>query len=203
MAKGKKNRGGRKRALSGIEAVMAPTKMQSEISRKQLAIALGVLAGANVAGSLLLEKHVLIPAGIALAVGLIKKNLYWTAAGSGLLLAGAMPLAKPAIATEASATGDEVSGFDFKDFTEKVKERAKNYLANYKEKLYLPASTDAAVSGLNGEGDKVNYFVNPYAKANGQLDMSALDRIQSEVNAGNQMQGDGNAQEFEMSDRNF
>jgi len=155
-----------------------------------------------VAGSLLLEKHVMIPAGLALAVGLIKKNLYWTAAGSGLLLAGAMPLAKSAIATQNPAGGEEVSGFDFKDFTEKVKERAKNYFGNFKEKLYLPKSEEA-VSGLNGEGDKVNYFVNPYTKANGQLDMSALDRIQSELNASNQMQGDGNAQEFEMSDRNF
>lgn len=192
MAKGKKRR--TRKSLNGIEAAIATTKVQGELSGAQLAIGLATLAGANLFGSTVLGKHVLLPALLAGGIGVYKKNLYWTMAGAGILLAGAMPKDK-----EETPAGGEEAGFNFKDFAEKVKERAKNYFSNYADKLYLPAHNDAEVNGLNGD-EKVNYFVNPYSKA-GELDMSALDKVQGDIAAAGQMQG--TTQELEAGERNY
>jgi hypothetical protein len=193
----------RARSLSGIETALAPTEvLQGELEAKQLGMGLLALAGANVVGSILLGKHAIWPAAGALAIGIMKKNLYWTMAGAGLLLAnGYQQTAPPAPAVN----GTEDEGFSLASFTDQAKERAKNYFSSFAEKLYLPKQAEApAVSGMNGGDEGVNYFLNPYSQV-GEVDTTGLDKLQMQIDNMNNA-GASRADvvgEIDASERNF
>ncbi len=190
----------RARSLGGIEAVMAPTRMsQGGLETKQLGMGLLSLAGANVVGSILLGNLAIWPALGAMAIGVWKKNLYWTMAGAGLLLANGYQKKDPAAAA-VSGTDDEMEGFDLATFTGKAKERAKNYFSSFAEKLYLPipAAAENPVNGMNGE-DGVNYYLNPYSQV-GAVDTSDLDKLQMQIDS---MNGTASVGEIDVTERNF
>lgn len=192
--KRRKKRGRRKkRSLSGIESVLAPTKVsQGGIEAGQLGMGLLTLAGANAAGSILLGNHAIWPAVGAMAIGVWKKNLYWTMAGAGLFLANGYQKAVP----QASGTNG-MDGFDLATFAEQAKERAMNYVSTFAEKLYLPKpNEDAAVNGL-GEG-QVNYYINPYTQ--GAVDTSDLDKLQAQIDS---MNGTASVGEIDATERIF
>jgi hypothetical protein len=200
-AKRRKKSGARKkraRSLSGIESVLAPTKVsQGGLETGQLGIGLLTLAGANIAGSILLGNHAIWPAVAAMGIGVWKKNLYWTMAGAGLLLANGYQAPSP---TPVSGTDEEMNGFDLASLTEKAKERAKNYFSNFAEKLYLPKpeTETPAVNGMNG-GEEVNYFLNPYSQV-GAVDTSDLDKLQMKIDS---MNGSAPVGEIDVTERNF
>jgi hypothetical protein len=186
--------------------VMAPTQAtEGELEAKQLGMGLLALAGANIVGSILLGKHAIWPAAGALAIGIMKKNLYWTMAGAGLLLAnGYQETAPPPI----SGTDEEMEGFDLASFTDKAKARARNYFSSFAEKLYLPrpataAAETPAVNGMNGGEEEVNYFLNPYSQV-GAVDTSDLDKLQAKIDS---MNADASQRdvvgEIDLSERNF
>ena len=90
-------------------------------------------------------------------------------------------------------TDDEMDGFSI----DAVKDRAKSYFQSLGQRLYLPMPKQETTNGL--AGDEVNYFVNPYTRQNEMLDMSELDKVQSQVA---QMNG-ASMGDFEEEDRNF
>ena len=120
-------------------------------------------------------KHSLI-AGVPLTlIGIHKRNKYLVAAGLGLTLSNGFQ--KPG----QSSSTQGVDGFDLKQMTQEAKERVGTFFENFKGKLYLsPSPVPATTDGL-GE-DQVTYFVNPYNdKGTGELDTSAMDRIQEQI----------------------
>ena len=191
----------KKSELGGIGAALSPTKVSGEIKQKQLGMGLVALAAGNIVGSIVFGKHSLIPSVLVGGVGIAKKNLYLTMAGAGMFLANGYQGTTPPATTTNGVEEDEMSGFDFKTFSDQAKERAKNYFATFAEKLYLPKpKTTEAVNGL-GEGDKVNYFVNPY-NPNKQIDMSELDNLSSQI-ADRNKPVNGTMGEAEDEERNF
>lgn len=199
-----KKRRKKKSELSGISAALSPTKVSGEIKPKQLGMGLVALAAGNIVGSIVFGKHSLIPSVVVGGIGIAKKNLYLTMAGAGMFLANGYQGTTPPATTTNGVEDDEMSGFDFKTFTDQAKERAKNYLSNFAEKLYLPKpKTAEAVNGLNGDGDKVNYFVNPY-NPNKQIDMSELDNLSTQIADRNKpVNGTMGEAETETEERNF
>lgn len=203
MAKAKSKRGRkrkrRSKGLSGIETVIAPTQIKNgELSVGQLGIGLLALAGGNVVGSILLGSHALIPSAVALGVGIMRKNIYWTMAGAGMFLANGYQSKTPTSTQPGTSGVDE--GLDLANL-DKIKERAKNYLSTFAEKLYLPApNMDAAVNGMNGEDgkDEVSYYMNPFAPNKGQLDLRELDKIQANI-----AQMSGTAEDMDASEMNY
>ena len=71
-----------------------------------------------------------------------------------------------------------VDGFDLKQMTKEAKDRVGTFFENFKGKLYLSPTPPATTDGL-GE-DEVTYFVNPY-NGTGEIDMSALDKVQEQI----------------------
>jgi hypothetical protein len=129
------------------------------------------------------------PLAIALTTYGIKRN---DAIGKLALAAGI----GIAAGTKGKATSD-MEGFDPKSMAE----RAKSYYQSVAEKYMIPIGTEQAstsTNGLNGE-DEVTYFVNPFSEK--QLDMSALDRIQSQIPEMNSVSG--TLAEVDISERNF
>jgi hypothetical protein len=191
------------KGLSGVEAAIGQTKVgQGGFSRHQIGGSVAALAAGGIAGAALFGNHVLIPSLIALGIGVGRKNLYWTMAGAGLFLASGFQ-AKAAVKPASSTTNgieDEVNGFDFATYKDQVIERTKNYFSSFAEKLYLPKPKEETESGMNGSGDEVTYFMNPYSTKKGQLDMSKLDDIQAQIAEMNQPV---NGVELDASQKNF
>ena len=121
-------------------------------------------------------KHSLAMGVPVILLGAYKKNLYITAAGLGLALSNGFQNA-----TKTSTTTNGVNGFDIKEIAQGAKDRMSTFFDNFKEKLYLPASTTSTATDGLGENDNVKYFINPYG--NKELDLSAMDRVNAQVNA--------------------
>lgn len=187
----KKKRG---RSLSGIATAFAATKITGgELDRGQLGIGLLALAGSHIAGSILLGNKAIWPGAAALALGIARKNIYWTMAGVGMFLANGYQTPAP----QMSGTEDEMDGFDLSTFASLAKDRAKNYFSSFAEKLNLPKPADQSVNGMNGNED-VKYFLNPNSQV-GQIDLSELDRLNAQV----QSMNGSSVGEIDFSERNF
>ncbi len=201
-----KRKTGKKRkksgVLSGLGAIALPTKgakRNGELDMEQLGIGVAALVVANMASSVCLGNNSGIPGLVIMAAGAVKKNLYLTMAGAGMFLAGEHQTAQAAPVSTVPATTNGVDGFDFANFKEKAKERAKGYLLHMAEKLHLPVPA-SAVNGM-GDTDNVSYFVNPYTQ-NQQIDMSALDKIQGQLPNTN-LSGQQVVEEADAGDRNL
>jgi hypothetical protein len=139
-----------------------------------LTLAAGIAAGFVGAA---LGKHSFVAGIPVTAIGIHKKNIYLTAAGLGLALSNGFQNAGQTDQQPAAST-EGVDGI--KEITDQAKERVGNFLQNFKQKLYLsPTPQPQAVMGL-GENEQVTYFVNPYT-GTGDLDMSAIDRLQEQI----------------------
>jgi len=191
----KKKRGRSGRSLSGLATAFAATRITGgELDRGQLGIGLLALAGSHIAGSILLGNKAIWPGAAALALGIARKNIYWTMAGVGMFLAnGYQTLAPP----QMSGTEDEMDGFDLSTFASLAKDRAKNYFSSFAEKLHLPKPADQSVNGMNGNED-VKYFLNPNSQV-GQIDLSELDQLNAQV----QSMNGSSVGEIDFSERNF
>ena len=194
MTKKKKKR---RSGLNGVSAVLAPTKAENGgISSKQLGISFAAALAGNMIGSIIFGKHVLLPSLALAGIGIARKNLYFTAAGAGMILSQVFPSTTPAAPATTNGIEDgAMEGIDFKQITDGIKDRAGSYFNSFKEKLYLPAPKDTPANGLNGN-EKVDYFLSP-SDQNLELDMSELDKVHQQVEM---MNGFG---EMEMMDRNF
>lgn len=122
-------------------------------------------------------KHSLI-AGVPLTlIGIHRKNKYLIAAGLGLALSNGFQKQNQ------SQSVQGVNGFDLKQMAQGAKDRVGTFFENFKGKFYLsPATVATATDGLEEENkdEQVSYFVNPYNGA-GELDTSAIDRVQEQI----------------------
>jgi hypothetical protein len=188
----KKHKRKRSRKQGGLQGVT------QSISGSQLLGASkdGILQIASAFGGVILGavvgKHSLllgIPVTIA---GRYIDNEYITAAGLGMTVSnGFQNATKPLSGT------DGVDGFDVKQMTQDAKDRVSKFFENFKEKLYIspteiidpsiqvPATTSASEGSTSGLGasENVQYFINPMST--GDLDLSALERIEQQVAAMN------------------
>jgi hypothetical protein len=157
------------RALFGI-----PAAMKKDTSRVELGLAAASFFGGTVAGVMLGKYSSLLGLGVG-AAGVWKKNLYATSFGTGMFFS---PNMKQTIATE---SGTETSGLEGLNL-ESVKENTKAYFKNLAEKIMLKSGEESSTttSGLSGKED-VTYFINPYTRKTDQLDLSAMDKIQSQI----------------------
>ena len=165
----------------GLFGVNAATKESYIDTAKQGGLLLLAAIAAGGAGAAI-GKHSLI-AGIPVTlIGIHKKNKYLVAAGLGLTLSNGFQK-KNNSAETVTQTTQGIEGFDLKQIAESAKNRVGTFFENFKEKLYLPASTQPqGTAGLGEENssDQVTYFVNPYKEA-GEIDMSAIDRVQEQI----------------------
>lgn len=171
--KHKRHRHHHAHALFGISADQT-TSYKETLKEGGLILLAAIAAGGAGAA---LGKHSLI-AGIPLTlVGIHKKNKYIIAAGLGMTMSNGFQ------GSGSSMHGTEdtnVEGFDIAQITQNAKDRVSNFFSNFKDKLYLVKSADAGVSGLGETDEQVSYFVNPY-QGTGELDTSALDRVQEQI----------------------
>lgn len=176
MGKGKKNnrkKKPKKNALFGIAHAGENTYMGTAKEGGLMLLAAIAAGGAGAA----IGKHSLI-AGVPLTlIGVHKKNKYLIAAGLGLTLSNGFQ--KPGQAS----TTQGVDGFDMKQIAQDAKDRVGTFFQNFKEKLYLSSPAPATTEGLGEENseEQVTYFVNPYSGSTGELDMSAIDRLQEQI----------------------
>jgi hypothetical protein len=160
----KKKRGG----LSGVDAAGQNNYVQTGKEGLLMLVAAIAASGAGAA----LGKHSFVAGVPIMFFGAHKKNLYIIAAGLGLTLANGFQ--NPAQASPATTEGMD----GFKEIAQQAKDRVGTFFQNFKEKLYLAPAQAATTAGL-GE-DEVTYFVNPY-KGTGEIDMSAIDRVQEQI----------------------
>jgi hypothetical protein len=168
--KGKNNQN---KALSGVAQIMEHPVAET-ITKGGLMLLTAIAAGGAGAA---LGKHSLIAGVPVTLIGFHKKNPYLIAAGLGLTLSNGFQNNKP------GNTVQGVDGFDLKQIAGGAKERVGTFFKNFSEKLYLgKAEPKAATAGLEGNArdEQVTYFVNPYNGA-GELDMSAIDRVQEQI----------------------
>jgi hypothetical protein len=165
MAKRRKKR--KARAFHGISTVVTLKKKKpvlDTLKEGAFVLASGIAGGGAGAA---IGKHSLVVGIPVTLFGIYKGNKYITSAGLGLCLSNGFQKSAGLNGVE-----DDINGFD----VDQIKERVGTFFQNFSEKLYLPKSTD----GVNGSGeDNPSYFVNPYRQA--ELDMSQLDKIQSQV----------------------
>jgi hypothetical protein len=176
----------------GTLGFLPATKAKGEeLSRSQLIISLATAIGANVAGAIVFGKYSGYASAPLIGLGIWKKNLYLASAGAGMLVASGYQTPPVTPAT------DTPTSFDLTKIGEGMKERAGNYFKNFGEKLHLPKKADPpadGTNGLNGEDEKVSYYISP--SEFGKLDLSELDRIQQQVEA---MNGMGELEVMEMN----
>ncbi|MEX1239461.1 MAG: hypothetical protein WEB30_07080 [Cyclobacteriaceae bacterium] len=162
----RKKKGG---ALSGM--AQAGKNDYVETGKEGFLTLLAAIAASGAGAAI--GKHSLVAGIPIMFFGIHKKNAYIIAAGLGLTLSNGFQnpaQAKPATTTE---------GMDgLKEIAEQAKNRVGTFFQNFKEKLYLGPAAPATTDGL-GE-DEVTYFVNPY-KSTGEIDMSAIDRVQEQI----------------------
>jgi hypothetical protein len=133
-------------------------------------VLLAALAAGGVGAAL--GKHSLL-AGIPVTLlGIYKKNNYITAAGLGLTLSNGFQ--RPGQTTQG------VDGFDMKQIAQEAKDRVGTFFQNFREKLYLPGNESPGTNGLGEKDEQVTYFMNPYS-GTGELDLSAIDRVQEQI----------------------
>ena len=175
MGKRKKNykNGKQSNSLFGIVQADQNTYMDTAKEGGLMLLAAIAASGAGAA----IGKHSLI-AGVPLTlVGIHKKNKYLIAAGLGLTLSnGFQKQGQP-------TTTQGVDGFDLKQIAQDAKDRVGTFFQNFKEKLYLASpAPPTTTEGLGEENEEqVTYFVNPYSGSTGELDMSAIDRVQEQI----------------------
>jgi hypothetical protein len=203
MSKAKKQGTGKKKgrkgkAKSGLFGVDQPTAEKAQRVFLETLKYLGVLVGGTATG-VVLGKYSLagIPAGI---IALIADKptlamLAFTAAAAPAidLERQALPAVKVSetqAGVQAGTAGFEgMEGFDFKQFTDDAKARLHAYFMSLGEKLHLsPKQTTAAaakalqtVQGLFGPDESVSYFLNPGTSGMGEVDLSALDKLQAQI----------------------
>jgi len=173
MARSKKKRKHRHHhhALFGVTA--GQTASYKETLKEGGLILLAAIAAGGAGAAL--GKHSLL-AGIPLTlVGIHKKNKYVIAAGLGMTMSNGFQGSGSSV----NGTEENVEGFDIAQITKNAKDRVSTFFSNFKDKLYLVHGGDG-VSGLGETEEQVSYFVNPY-KGTGELDTSALDRIQEQI----------------------
>jgi len=159
-------------ALFGITA--GETSSYKETLKEGGLILLAAVAAGGAGAAL--GKHSLL-AGIPLTlVGIHKKNKYVIAAGLGMTMSNGFQGSGSSV----SGIEDNVEGFDIAQITQNAKDRVSNFFSNFKDKLYIAKAADAGINGLGEAEEQVSYFVNPY-KGTGELDTSALDKIQEQI----------------------
>jgi hypothetical protein len=174
--------------LSGVTQVMAHP-IANTVTKGGLVLLAAIAAGGAGAA---LGKHSLV-AGIPVTlIGFHKKNPYLIAAGLGLTLSNGFQRQN-----SSAAPVQGIGELDFKQIAEQAKDRVGTFFRNFSDKLYLPKSTET--SGLEGD-EQVTYFVNPYSSA-GELDMSAIDRIQEQI--ANMNEGASGINAIEETEREF
>jgi len=179
MARSKKKRKHRHHhhALFGVTAEQ--TASYKETLKEGGLILLAAIAAGGAGAAL--GKHSLL-AGIPLTlVGIHKKNKYVIAAGLGMTMSNGFQ----GSGSSMNGTEDNVEGFDIAQITQNAKDRVSNFFSNFKDKLYIAKAADAGVNGLGEAEEQVSYFVNPH-KGTGELDTSALDKIQEQIAQMNQ-----------------
>lgn len=165
-SKTRKKKGG---PLSGVDAAGKNTYVETGKQGFLMLLAAIAASGAGAA----IGKHSLAAGVPIMFFGIHKKNPYIIAAGFGLTLSNGFqnPLKAQPTTTE---------GMDgLKEIAEQAKDRVGTFFKNFKEKLYLAPAAPTTTDGL-GEDEQVTYFVNPY-KGTGEIDMSAIDRVQEEI----------------------
>jgi hypothetical protein len=168
----RKNR--KHRGLHGVTKAVNSGRAIDALKEGGLILLAGIAAsGAGAA----IGKHSLL-VGIPVTIaGAYAKNKYIMAAGVGLALSNGFQRA-----TTSSVSG--VDGFDIKQIAQDAKDRVGTFFENFKEKLYIPATTlDTGTDGL-GANDGARYFINPYSAK--ELDLSELERVEQQVAAMNQ-----------------
>jgi hypothetical protein len=165
--KAKKRNAKKNNSLFGIEGVTTYVDTAKEGGLILLAAIAAGGAGAAIG------KHSLVVGVPLTLVGIHKKNNYLIAAGLGLTLSNGFQ--KPGQTTQG------VDGFDVKVMAEQAKDRVGTFFQNFREKLYLsPATPGSTTNGLGEGEEQVTYFMNPYS-GTGELDMSAIDRVQEQI----------------------
>jgi hypothetical protein len=171
----KKRRNRRSKEKHGFLSGITQTGGNDYVSTAKeggLMLLVAIMAGGAGAA---LGKHSLLLGVPTTLVGIHRKNKFLIAAGLGFTLSNGFQ--KPG--QTQSVQG--VDGFDFKQIAANAKDRVGTFFQNFKEKLYLPnAPQSSSTEGLAGDEEQVSYFVNPYSKS-GELDMSALDRVQEQI----------------------
>jgi hypothetical protein len=176
---GKRNNKKRNKAHGHHALFGNPAAVQSykDTAKDGLFILVAAIAAGGAGAAI--GKHSLL-AGLPLTFyGIHNKNKYLIAAGLGLTLSNGFQ--KPG---GQSTTTQGIDGFDFKQFASDAKDRVGTFFQNFSEKLYLPkkaeqqSSSEQTTEGVGDDG--VTYFINPY-KGTGDLDMSELDKIQSQI----------------------
>lgn len=166
--KGKKSK--KRGGLSGITAAVSKGKALNALKEAGLLLVAGIAGGG--AGAAIGKNSLLLGIGTTLA-GAYFDSKYVMAAGLGLAVSN-VPATK-------SSNMSGVEGFDLKQIAQDAKDRVGQYFDNFKEKLYIPASS-SSTNGL--QGNDVKYFINPYS--GNDLDLSAMERVEQHVAAMNQ-----------------
>ncbi len=160
-------------SLFGITSEAKSSYMDTAKEGGLILLAAIAASGAGAA----IGKHSLI-AGVPLTlIGIHRKNKYLIAAGLGLALSNGFQKQNQ------SQSVQGVNGFDLKQMAQGAKDRVGTFFENFKGKFYLsPATVATATDGLEEENkdEQVSYFVNPYNGA-GELDTSAIDRVQEQI----------------------
>ena len=160
--------------LQGITKSVNTGRVTTTLKEGGLMLLAAIAAGG--AGAAIGKHSLALGIPVTLA-GAYKKNPYIIAAGLGLAMSNGFQNA-----TKTSTTTNGVNGFDIKEIAQGAKDRMSTFFDNFKEKLYLPATTAPSATDGLGENDNVRYFINPYGTK--ELDLSAMDRINAQVNAG-------------------
>jgi len=165
--KTKSNRKGKskKHSLSGVNAA-THTYMATAKEGGLILLAAIAAGGAGAA----IGKHSLLVGVPLTLLGIHKKNKYLVAAGLGMTLSNGFQ--------KKGQTTQGVEGFDLTKIAQGAKERVGTFFENFKGKLYLSPTPPTTTDGL-GE-DEVTYFVNPY-NGTGEIDMSAIDKVQEQI----------------------
>jgi hypothetical protein len=158
----------RKRRSRGLMGLSAQKTSSLKSTAMQGALTLGAaLMGAGLGAAIGRPSFL---AGIPVILwGVHKKSMPIIAGGIGMSVSFVPSFVSPPMSG--------MGALDFKNITEGAKDRVKFYFENFKDKLYLPKSADS-ISGL---GNPVAYFVNPYNRGVGDLDLTELDNIQYQV----------------------
>lgn len=143
-------------------------------------LVIGGMAGAAL-GAVLGRYSLLLGAGVSTA-GYYYEKPALSALGLGMMASGTYQVVKPMNGTD--GVDDQVEGL------EGAKERLTAFGKGFSQKLWLDKfipslKTSEAVSGL-GETQYFVYPNNPETSAVGELDMSAFDRIEAQINKNTQ-----------------
>jgi hypothetical protein len=192
--------------LSGIE-IATGTNIPEPVRE---AVRVGCIMLSGFAASWIgagMDKYSLV-AGVPLAAyGIHKRNPLLSSIGMGLILSNGYQTL-PSF----TASNPDLQGIDSSNLVQGAKNRMSAYWTNFSGKFKLLKSQSETapnvVSGLNGS---TSYFINPFSQPqaiNPPLDFSAIDRINADIKAQNQMQPKPQLQGMELdhdyiTSRNF